>query len=277
MTPTVVAPAAVADPREILTTHIELVRRIVRTVAHRLRLSTSAADELESAVWLRLIEHDYRAIRQYKGEASFGTFLTVIVSRLALDAQAADWGRWRPSSRARRLGNSATLFETLVVRDGYSREEAIAQLEANGHAPPSSEVRALVAKRRSMPRRYIPVELIANTLPGKDDPSEPIVAAECRQRAQEVGRALRDALQTISEEDRSLLRMRHAQGMKVSTIARVLGADQKTLYRKLATLHRRLRRRIAAAGVTSGDVQAVTGRGDVQWPALISGAQSAAA
>jgi RNA polymerase sigma factor (sigma-70 family) len=276
MTPIVVPPASITDPRETLTTHIELVRRIVRTVAHRLRLTTTAADELESAVWLRLIEHDYRAIRQYKGDASFGTFLTVIVSRLALDAQAAEWGRWRPSSRARRLGDTAALFETLVFRDGYSREEAIAQLESHGHAAPSSEVRALAAKRRSMPRRYIPVELIANSLPGKDDPSEPLVAAECRERAQVIGRALRDALQAISEEDRSLLRMRHEQGMKVSAIARVVGADQKTLYRKLATLHRRLRKRIAAAGVTSADVQAVTGRRDVQWPVLISRAQTAA-
>jgi RNA polymerase sigma factor (sigma-70 family) len=276
MTPTVASPASITDPREILTTHIELVRRIVRTVAHRLRLSTTAADELESAVWLRLIEHDYRAIRQYKGEASFGTFLTVIVSRLALDAQSAEWGRWRPSSRARRLGDSAALFETLVFRDGYSREEAVAQLESNGYAAPSREVRALAGKRRSMPRRYIPVELVANTLTGSDDPSEPLVAAETRERARVVERALRDALQTISEEDRGLLRMRHEQGMKVSAIARVVGADQKTLYRKLATLHRRLRRQIAAVGVTNTDVHAVTGRGDVEWPALVRRAQTAA-
>jgi RNA polymerase sigma factor (sigma-70 family) len=275
MTP-IVDPASITDPREILTTHIELVRRIVRCVAHRLRLSATAIDELESAVWMRLIEHDYRAIRQYKGEASFGTFLTVIVSRLALDAQSAEWGRWRPSSRARRLGDSAALFETLVFRDGYSREEAVAQLASNGYAAPSREVRALAGKRRSMPRRYIPVELVANTLMGSDDPSEPLVATECRERARVVERALRDALQTISEEDRGLLRMRHEQGMKVSTIARVVGADQKTLYRKLATLHRRLRRHIAAAGVTNTDVQAVTGRTDVEWPALVRRPQTAA-
>jgi RNA polymerase sigma factor (sigma-70 family) len=276
MTPTVLAPASITDANEILITHIDLVRRIVRCVAHRLRLSATATDELESAVWMRLIEHDYRAIRQYKGEAAFGTFLTIIVSRLALDAQSAEWGRWRPSSRARRLGDSAALFERLVFRDGYSRQEAVAQLVSNGHAPPSSEVRALAAKRRSMPRRYIPVEVVANTLTGSDDPTEPLVAAECVKRAQVVGRALEEALQTISDEDRTLLGMRHDQGMKVSAIARVVGADQKTLYRKLATLHRHLRRRIAAAGVTTADVQAVTGRADVEWPALVGGARTAA-
>ncbi len=160
--PVLTAITAPLDPREVVTTHLDAIRRIVRAVAFRQRLSPAAAEELESAVWLRLIEHDYRALRQYKGQAAFGTFLTVIVTRLAMDVRSAEWGRWRPSSRARRLGDSAALFETLIFRDGCSREEAIAQLEAKGHDAPSDVVRALATTNLSMPRRYLPVDLIAN-------------------------------------------------------------------------------------------------------------------
>jgi len=49
---------ATSDPRELLTTNLELIRRIIRTVARRHRLSAPAAEELESAVWLRLVEHE---------------------------------------------------------------------------------------------------------------------------------------------------------------------------------------------------------------------------
>ena len=53
--------------------------------------------------------------------------------------------------------------------------------------------------------------------------------------------------------DQVLLRMRHHEGLKVSTIARVLGEDQKVLYRKLAMLHRRLRLHVMQRGVTRID------------------------
>src|SRR5918993_1185311 len=121
------------DPREMITENIDAIRRIIRAVGRRHRLSDGAAEELESAVWMRLSEHDYRALRQYKEQASLRTFLTVVVTRLALDVQTADWGRWRPSSRAKRLGRAGTMFETLVFRDGFSRREAIAQLASAGH------------------------------------------------------------------------------------------------------------------------------------------------
>jgi len=276
-TPPVYSTPQPLDPREVLTSNIDVIRRIVRTVAYRQRMTVSAAEELESSVWVRLIEHDYRAIRQYKGQASFGTFLTVIVSRLALDVQSAEWGRWRPSSRARRLGATAALFETLVFRDGYSREEAAAHMAATGLEAPTQAVRELASKSRSMPRRYIPVDLLANTLAGGDDPSAPLASSECRHKAHTVGRALRAALQSLSPGDRLLLRMRHEQGLKITTIARVVGEDQKSLYRRLALLHRRLRRRIVAAGVSSGDALEVIGRCDVRWPGVISPTQTVAA
>ena len=240
-----------ADPREVITENLATIRRIVGAVAHRRRLSDTAAEELESAVWMRLVEHDYRALRQYKGQASLRTFLTVVVTRLALDVQAADWGRWRPSSRAKRLGPAGMLFETLVFRDGLSRREAVAQLSSAGHDV--SKVQSLATRRRSVPRRYVPIEAVAHTLPAPDDPAAAFEARERAERARTVATVLDRALQMLPATDQVLLRMRHHEGLKVSTIARVLGEDQKVLYRKLAMLHRRLRLHVMQRGVTRID------------------------
>jgi RNA polymerase sigma factor (sigma-70 family) len=258
----------VQDPCEVLTLNIDLIRRIVRGVGRKRRLADADLEELESAVWLRLIEHDYRAIRQYEGRASFRTFLTVVVTRLALDVHSATWGRWRPSSRARRLGKTGMLFETLVFRDGCSRAEAVSVLASNGHGDPSVAVRALAGQRRSMPRRYIPIDLVANTLQASDDPSAGLRARERSRRAQTVSTALQDALRALPDRDRLLLQMRYRDGCKVATMARVLGEDQKTLYRKLETLHRRLRRAVSRSGVSQSDVGELVGHGDVRWPSL---------
>lgn len=275
-TPPVTATPAVLDPRELLMSNMDLIRRIVRAVARRQRLGDPATEELESAVWLRLVEHDYRTIRQYQGRSSFGTFLTVVVMRLAVDVQSAEWGRWRPSSRARRLGDTAVRFETLVFRDGYSRDEAASVLQMSTHAAPTGATRALATTRRSMPRRYVPIELVAHTLQTFSDPAESLLADERRSRVTQIAEVLRQALRGLSGEDQLLLRMRHAEGLKVSTIARVLGVDQKTLYRKLAIVHRRLQRVAVRAGVTRADARNV-GRSDVEWPALPGLTPSAAA
>jgi RNA polymerase sigma factor (sigma-70 family) len=256
-------PVGGQDPRDILSANLDAIRRIVRAVGRKRRLSDSDIEELESSVWLRLVEHDYRAIRQYKGRASFRTFLTVVVTRLALDVHAASWGRWRPSSRARRLGKTGMLFETLVFRDGCSREEALSVLQSTGHGDPPAAVRALAGKRRSMPRRYIPIDLVAHTLPTADQPASAIETRERRVRGRRVGRALHEAVRRMPARDRLLLRMRYEEGLKVADVARALGEDPKTLYRTLETLHRRLRRMVSERGVTSSDVGELVGRDDV--------------
>ena len=129
------------DPREMLSQHVDLVRDVVRSVALRQRLTGTTLEDLESAVWMRLVEHDYRAIRQYRGKASFRTFLRVVVTRLLLDLRASAWGRWRPSARARHFGKSAVRFEALLFRDGYSVDQALAILETKGESVPEASRR----------------------------------------------------------------------------------------------------------------------------------------
>jgi hypothetical protein len=147
------------------------------------------------------------------------------------------------------------LFETLVFRDGFSRREAVTQLASAGHEM-STNVESLANRGRSMPRRYVPIELVANTLPAQDDPAALLEARERADRQRTVARVLRGAVGRLTDTDRRLLRMRHHQGLKVSAIARELKEDQRLLYRKLAALHRRLRNHVTQQGVTRADAVA---------------------
>lgn len=243
-----------SDPRDVLSTHVDLVRQIVRLVGRRQRLSPMAIEELESAVWIHLFDEDCKVVRQFRGQAAFSTFLTVVVTRLALDARSAEWGRWRPSTQARHLGPAALLFETLVFRDGYSPDEAAAELESRGYGRPSDEIRRLAERRRSMPRRYVPLEFIEERLLGSGgDPEAQLSAREHHLRSRFARKTIRTAVEALPREDRLLLRMRHEEGLKVSTMAQVLGQDQKALYRRLDALYRRLRRDAERAGVVRDD------------------------
>lgn len=249
-----VAETAIDDPSLLLTTHVDDIRRIVRAVARRQRLSPTAGEELESAVWVHLIEDDYRVLRKFRGQSSLRTFLTVVISRLALDQRSAEWGRWRPSSQARQLGSAALLFETLVFRDAYSPDEAATELQARGYGQPSDSVRRLAERQRSTPRRYVPIEFVEERLLGTaQDPEAQLERRQQDSRASRARHTIDGAVRALPAADQVLLRMRYTDGLKVSTIARTLGLDQKALYRRLDTLHRRLRRIAERAGVVSSD------------------------
>jgi RNA polymerase sigma factor (sigma-70 family) len=264
----ITAAQAQADPGAVLSANIGLVRSVIRGVAHRHRLYGSARDELESAVWLRLVDHDYRAIRQYKGRSSFATFLTVVVTRLALDQRSAEGGRWRPSRRATRLGAAAVEFERLVFRDGYPRDEAAAVLAGGPDGAPSHAARALANAPRSVRRSAVPIDAVAHTLYSPDDPAASLLSRERRDRARSIAHTLACALARLSPADRRLLALRHQRGWKVPAMARLLGLDQRRLYRRLGAAHRRLQRLTETAGVTAADAAELVGARDVVWPRL---------
>jgi RNA polymerase sigma factor (sigma-70 family) len=199
-------------PREMLSENLSLVRGVVRLVAWRRHLTPTAAEDLESTVWVRLMDHDYRAVRQYRGQASLRTFLTVVVSRLLVDA-------------IRTAPRGMVAFDDLLDPPDPAA--------ADGHPDQGLE-------------------------------SERVAA-----RSRQVSAALARAVTRLSPADRRLLRLRHAEGMKVSAIARMLNEDQTRLYRRLNVIHKAIRRVVEAAGVTRDDARAVTGRQDVNLESVL--------
>ena len=78
-----------------------------------------------------------------------------------------------------------------------------------------------------------------STSPDRTD--EAVVLGESERRAAEVGRALRAALNALPLEDRLILRMIFAEGLKISEVARSLCVEQRPLYRRLPKLLGQLR------------------------------------
>lgn len=258
-----------SDPREMLSQHVDLVRDVIRIVALRQRLTETTLEDLESAVWMRLVENDYRAIRQYRGEASFRTFLRVVVTRLLLDLRASAWGRWRPSARARHLGKTAVRFEALLFRDGHSIDQALRILESRGETLDDAAISTIASSVRSLPRRFVPIEEMPEQAAPWIEPELAVKPEVKARHSRTISAALARALQALSPADRKLLQMRHTEGLKVATIARALKQDQMRLYRRLNGLHAMMRRSIERAGITADDARELVGRNDVALPNVL--------
>jgi RNA polymerase sigma factor (sigma-70 family) len=241
-------------PRELLLANLPLVRELVTFFGRRRRLDNAEIEEAESFVRLRLIEDDYAIVRQWRGDSSFRTYLTVVVQRRVHDYCDGAWGRrWRASARARRLGPLAVELEALLYRDGSSFEEACAVL-ASRHGVSRASLEALREKlptRRNSPR--------LQTLGEREDkaPSPaPNPEEEALRRAEEeaVGEVVSASLRRLAARDRLLLRLRFRAGLSLAEIARGLGVTRKRLERRLGKILASLLDDVERAGFDRFDV-----------------------
>jgi RNA polymerase sigma factor for flagellar operon FliA len=234
------------QPEQVFLANLPTIDALVQMVARQQRMSWAEAEEFASIVRLRLIENDYAILRKFRGGSTLRTYLTVVIARQALDYRDACWGRWRPSRAARRLGRTAVTLEKLIVRDGFTLDEAWrAVLDAAGDQD-LQPLRAFAERLRPRVRRHwVSIDDIDECQRRSVDPELELM------RDPRIAEALARALQTLSPGDSRLLRLRFAEGLSISTIARREGLDQASLYRRVATLLRRLRRELESHGIAA--------------------------
>lgn len=235
-------PSEIDDPKAWLEANASVVVHVVVHVSRRRRLRAQDADELLSRVFAHLVKDDYRVLRAYRASCTFSTYLTVVVERQLLDMRNESWGKWRPSSAARRQGPAAVRFERLVTRDGVDAAQAEAM---TGHTP--GDGAPAPAPRGS--RRFVALDLAVQEEAKDADPLEQLLQQQRGAFGARVRRQLVRALRQVGAADRALIEMRHADGMQIAQIARHLRTDQRALYPRIAALHTRLRDLLSRAGI----------------------------
>lgn len=276
------------NPENVFLSNLPLIERIVRVVARRNHLSPEEAEDFSSIVKLRLIEDDYAVLRKFEGRSSLSTYLTTVITRLLAWYRIDAWGKWRPSAEAKRIGEPAITLERLMNRDGFSFDEAVAMLAHR--ADPAFSRSSLEAIYLRLPRRVKPASFSLDaddhTDTDHDDDSlggaysrdrsgkrladdvkvtipDDISAAERRGQAEKIGRILENVTSQLPAEDRTIIRLRFFNGMKVPQIAAQLGIDQKRLYKRIDKLLGLLRKVLEEQQISGDDVAAIIAREDI--------------
>lgn len=248
-----------APPEAILTEHLPRIGRVAASIARRHALRDDVAAEFESWVRLKLVEDDYAVLRKFRGESSLDTYLAVVIARLFRDFRAREWGRWRPSAAAQRRGRLAVRLEMLLYRDRFSLNQAV-ELLLSSEAGTNNR-RALLALARELPARP-PLRPIAFDSELTEAVAEVTSAdravnwSEIERERERTHVLLHEAIGQLDPEDRVIMRARYWDGLSVADIARMLGLEQKPLYRRLERLHARVRASLEASGVRHEDVLA---------------------
>lgn len=218
---------------------LALFSEVIRHVARNHRLRAEDADDYFQTAHCRLLERNYEVFRQFGGRSSLRTYLTVVAVRLLLDWRNSRYGKWRPSSDARRLGLLAVALERLVSRDGHSASEAIASLATHTGAAPDELDRLLERLPVRLRRRFEPETAIDAS--GGAEFIDPLEHAERARWNERVLAALRDSVERLSEDDRVLLQHRFRSGMTVKSASVALSVEPRLLYRRLQNVLKQLR------------------------------------
>lgn len=245
------------DPEPTYLEHLESIKRIAAYTAYRSHLTADETAEFVQVVCVRLLENDYEIIRKFEGRSSFSTYLTTVIVRLFHQWRVEQWGKWRPSAKARALGDKAITLERLLSRDGLSFSEAVTLL-TQGH-PQSYSVGELEAIYIRLPLRkprpvFLSDENVLAELPSEDSAEERVRAGEHEIALRSATAGLDRAMGDFSPEDRLILQLRFWEARKVPEIARIMGLEPKKVYKRLDHLFTALRRALEDAGINDAAV-----------------------
>ncbi|MEM9404692.1 MAG: sigma-70 family RNA polymerase sigma factor [Acidobacteriota bacterium] len=240
--------------------HLPEVLRVAQQVARRNALSADEAEEYVSWAQLRILENDYAKLRQFQGRSKLSTFLRTVLQRLFLDYRDAQWGRWRPSAAAKRLGRTGILLDTLLHRDGLGEQEAVETAFSRlGEEVSRAELEQIAAQLPARVRRRFENEERLYNMAAGSDPERDLAQSESQNRARQVTAVLVEALETLEEPQQAMVRLRYREALSVADIARLLDRDQRKLYAEFDRLGQQLRRLLEASSVSAKEVRELLG------------------
>lgn len=256
------------DYQSLLIQHLSHVDRVVQGVARRHQLSADDAEELTSVVRFKLIDKDFAILRKFEGRSAITTYLSLVVERLCLDYFNEQWGKWRPSAAARRMGGVAIQLERLVLRDGMTFDEAAMTLQTNHGVTLSRD--DLLTMMAQLPtrtiRRCAGEEELALVAATGGVPDRAFDLPEEYELVIRIDEILEEAIADLPHTDQLLLQLRFREGMSVGHIAQVLKSEARALYNRLATIAKQLRTRLKQEGIDGTQAGKVIGH-----PALTLG------
>ena len=242
-------------------THLDDIEAAIRVVCRQKGCSPDEAEDFRSFVHLKLLEDDCRRLAAFKGRSTFATYLQTVLLRLLMDHRNEEWGSWRPSKTAKRLGPLAVRLETLIQRDERSVREAVTTVAHENPELAQEQIEAVLAK---LPRRLLTTFQSDRVLALVPDPraADDKDTADLEQRARELEKALADALQDLAPDVQLALRLR-SQGVKVVDIAKSLAVPKATLYTRLSRVDKRLAKTLSRAGFPFSEIREL-----LQWADL---------
>jgi RNA polymerase sigma factor for flagellar operon FliA len=247
----------------MLLEHLGFIDRTVGAVARRHALSRWEADDFGGQVKLKLIADDYAVWRKFRGKSRLTTYLTTVIQNLFRDYRIQQWGKWRPSAAAKRIGDVGVQLEALLYRDGFSFSEVTELLRTRFDCEASEQdLIDMAAQIRPRSSRRFEGDAALSMLRSADRSDERIADLDRAATMRRLQGVLRRVLASLESEDRLILKLRFVDGFTIRSIASTLDFDPRRIYGRVRRLLRRVREGIVEEGIRCEEVLDL-----LDWPA----------
>lgn len=233
------------------------IDKVVTYLCRKHHFRKEDCEDFRSHVHLKMIEDDYGVFRKFQERSSLKTYLTTVVSHEMLDYLNHLWGKWRTSAEAKKLGPVAVLLEKLF-RDGLSFDEAVQTLQTNHKVEMSwQELYELAKQLPDRFSRWIEGPEVLRDLPSRDRADSQSGKKERKAIRRKILAALEEVRRNLPKEDQLILKLLLGDDFTVAQISRVLGLDQKQLYRRIQKILKDLREELERRGFSKDDLDGI--------------------
>lgn len=230
--------------------NLPLLKRVVAFTCRRRGASEDEAEEFEGWVMARIVESEYKAFALFDQRSSLKTYLSVVIQRQFSDFRTHKWGRWRPSTQARRLGADGVELERLTHRDGFSLGEAIQQLlRGDDSRERRDELESLAESLPTRTHVRTEREEVLEGLGSDGGVERRVVDREREEALARIQAATQAALDELSSEERLILKLHLYDGISLLRIAKMLGHHHKAIYPRFHRCRQKLSSELAERGV----------------------------
>ena len=247
------------SPETILSSAETLGR--IEAICRRRFPDPSEADEAYLFVLEGLKADDFRRLRSFKGRAKLTTFIHTLVNSLASDFKRKRYGRKRIPKLISRLGAWAEMVYRLVCWQGYRLWEAfeIVRLEglyqgSFGRFMQDSEA-IKDAPCRENPRFFSvdSEEGRVREIPDQgQNPLEELLSALEEESRLKAAATIREAVGSLDEADRLLIRLVYESDHSAASAGRVTGLPPDAARKRLKSILTGLKEVLLAQGIGRG-------------------------
>ena len=249
-----------SDYERLFVDNLELIEEIIGAISRRKCCLGQDAEDFASTAKLKLIDNDYAVLRKFQGKSTLKTYLTTVLHNIFRDYRVHEWGRWRPSAMAKRLGPEAVQLETLMYRDGYSQEESVEVLKTNFHVETDrAELETMAAELPSRTQRRFEGEDGLRHAAADGGTDARVLDAELSLASAQIEEHLDSALQALTPKERLILRMRYEDSFTVAQIADALNLEPRPLYRRFERCLGKLRKELEDRNVSADEAMKLVG------------------
>lgn len=239
--------------------HLTYIKKVVAYLCRRYHFRKEEHEDFLSEVMTKLYDDDCSVIRKFKGQSRLSTYLTMVITNYMKDYQNHLWGKWRPSAEAERLGPAAILLERLLVRDGYTFDEAVQLAQTNYKVEMTwQELHALATRLPNRSSRQMEGDGGLLDIASPDERADDRILRQQREaNRRKALEALQEVRSTLPKEDQLILKMQDS-GFSVADISRILQLDQKQLYRRIQKIYKDLRMELERRGMRKEDLDGLS-------------------